>query len=548
MTTAVSKMTTLALLVALSLWGGLARAQMGVSGDRVSLPEGAGSLEGVGEDVNLDPNMGLLRYQVPILTPEGYPEMTPSLALQYSSGAGSSALGVGWSLPTPSIARAVSRGLPTYTRADRFVADGGSLLVELPGEGASVWRARHEGGFVRYTWVGAGEGAEGYWVAEYPDGREGFYGADPQGALVPEARVRGPEGTFRYHLVALVDVWGHEVRYRYRQSSNTALLERVEWAASQGQARYAVAFAYEPRPDVSLDARSGFAERLGERLREVRVLSGGLLLQRYALSYEDMEASQGVSRLRQVERFGARGGLHPAVLRFGYSRSLGGVCDDVDCGEPALVELGSVGVDLRAGATTLLDINGDALPDVVNTGLGDEAHVFYLNTLGGGAQRLEGPVPTMSPALANGSRFGLRSPLVQALDVDGDGFTDLLNAGTGEVLRNRGAGDWEVVLGSFSASALPPALLLADNDANPGDGDLLATRFLDIDNDKRIDLINSVGVGEDNTTLIYRNEPGGFVLLPDAQGLEEGFEAGLVDLADLNGDGLLDPVRLETGS
>lgn len=33
-------------------------AQTGVSDDRVSLPEGPGSLEGVGENVEVDPNMG----------------------------------------------------------------------------------------------------------------------------------------------------------------------------------------------------------------------------------------------------------------------------------------------------------------------------------------------------------------------------------------------------------------------------------------------------------------------------------------------------------
>ena len=41
-----------------------ARAQTGVSSDRVSLPDGSGSLEGVGGNVDINRNMGLMSYQV----------------------------------------------------------------------------------------------------------------------------------------------------------------------------------------------------------------------------------------------------------------------------------------------------------------------------------------------------------------------------------------------------------------------------------------------------------------------------------------------------
>ena len=44
-------------------------AQTGVDDDRVSLPEGPGSLEGVGENIEIDPNMGSMSYAVSINTP-----------------------------------------------------------------------------------------------------------------------------------------------------------------------------------------------------------------------------------------------------------------------------------------------------------------------------------------------------------------------------------------------------------------------------------------------------------------------------------------------
>ena len=78
-----------------------ALAQTGVSDDRVSLPEGPGSLEGVGENVDIDPNMGVMRYSVPIRVPTGY-GLKPSLSLSYSSSNGGSVVGMGWAMNIPS--------------------------------------------------------------------------------------------------------------------------------------------------------------------------------------------------------------------------------------------------------------------------------------------------------------------------------------------------------------------------------------------------------------------------------------------------------------
>ena len=76
------------------------------------------------------------------------------------------------------IERMTARGLPEYDRQDEFAANGGDQLVLIPGTDPPVYRSRFEQGFVRYKWMDAGDGTEGYWTAEYPDGRIGYYGAD----------------------------------------------------------------------------------------------------------------------------------------------------------------------------------------------------------------------------------------------------------------------------------------------------------------------------------------------------------------------------------
>ena len=72
-----------------------AMAQTGVDDDRVSLPEGPGSLEGVGDDVSINPNMGGMSHSIAINLPSGFVGASPSLGLSYSSSAGASVVGMG---------------------------------------------------------------------------------------------------------------------------------------------------------------------------------------------------------------------------------------------------------------------------------------------------------------------------------------------------------------------------------------------------------------------------------------------------------------------
>ncbi|MCA9543072.1 MAG: hypothetical protein KC613_01745, partial [Myxococcales bacterium] len=56
-----------ALAASLSLTA--AQAQTGVSDDRVSLPEGPGSLQSIGDNALVTPNLGSMSYSVPIDVP-----------------------------------------------------------------------------------------------------------------------------------------------------------------------------------------------------------------------------------------------------------------------------------------------------------------------------------------------------------------------------------------------------------------------------------------------------------------------------------------------
>ncbi|MBN2195751.1 MAG: VCBS repeat-containing protein, partial [Polyangiaceae bacterium] len=499
-----------------------------MSPSHLKLPDGPGSLEGVGENVEPNLTMGLASYGIPIALPGGYRTLSVSLRLAYSSGSGSSVAGMGWSLGVPTIERMTSRGLPRYDTDDVFAGASGEELVRLPD--TSTYRARHEGGFVRYTWFDeTGDGTSGYWQAEFPDGTVGYFGADATGTSVAAARVAGSGGVFRYHLVEQTDASGHRVRYGYEQATGTAYLTEIEWVFSGDIPRYAVELAYEEREDHLADGRPGVELCMEQRLREILVRSRGRQLRRYQLAYEPYEATGGLTRLARVVTFGTDDvESHPISFSFAYTGVFDPGCGNQSaCRDPQLHEMGSVGIDFRTGIADLVDLTGDGLPDVVDTT--DGYHLVYLNTL---TEDGHGFATPRDSAVATPGSMMLGSPEVQMVDLNGDGFTDLVDGLNDQVLWNKGVGDWERA--ELVATSLPDFAADAD------------LRFFDYDHDKKIDCVHS----DPDSTYYFLNLGDGTYAPEPLLGepLGWGFSEDGVQMADFNGDGMQDAVLAAPGT
>ena len=537
-----------AIYAAFFLISSTALAQTGVDDDRVSLPEGPGSLEGVGDNVEIDPNMGSMRTAVRIKTPSGHGEMTPELDLNYSSSAPAGVVGVGWSMKMPSIERFTSRGVPVYDTTDIFAFNGGHELVLVDDSGSDfVYRDRFEKDFRRYTWVNAqSSGGTDYWKVEYSDGSVGYFGADSEGDRVASARTLRTDAaalsldhdTFKYHLVERVDPFGNRVRYSYDDfDSNVALMTEIMWAFKQGTATslYRAEMVYGARADTLSSADAGFETRLEHRLEAIRIFAANELAREYVLDYEAIEASGGITRLGSVTEYGLGGMLagidNPISFSFDYQQGLGAECTDAACDGPYIVDMGMLpgGVSFDSGRATLVDINGDALPDIVDTSQ-DGAHQFFLNTLtpdtampGAFAHRFGAGYDS---AVGDAGTLQLDGQNVQTLDVNGDGYSDLVNTSTGTFLiKDRDAADWEAVQTTLDVEDLRGA---------PS-----ARRFIDYNGDKRIDVLVATGTA----TQVYENTGDGFDL-KTVDSIGAGFETSNLQLADMNGDGINDPTEL----
>ncbi len=514
-----------------------ALADSGVSDERVSLPDGPGSIGGVGENADVDPNMGSMRYAVPVELPRGYATATPTVKLAYSSSAGQSEVGIGWNLTAvSSIERMTLRGLPEYTEDDEFAHNGGMELIRVDDiDDTAVYRARFESGFMRYRWWRRDEAGNDYWTVEMPDGSVEYYGADEVGTVIGSSRVQNGTNTFRYMRVATVDVHGHVVRYGYIKDGERTLLDSIGYAYAGGMTpRFSIRFGYEDRGDVVSTAEPGFVVELTKRLSDIAVFSSSEEIRHYTLVYESETTSGGVSRLADVRQTGRGDATTPIHFGFEYSRSLDGSCMG-ECDGPYMVDMGTLpgGVNLANGRATLLDIDGNALPDILSTSATGE-HTWIISEMNPATGEPSFATTRTSTATSGGSPFILDAPGVQALDLDGDGFTDLASTRTGQALCNEGTGDWGGS-GCLMDSTLPQFEEDTSGDANPRN-----VRFLDYDDDKRIDVIRTLT----GSTEVFVNDGVEFTRV-DVENLGAQFDvSATLQLTDLNGDGLQDPVEI----
>src|SRR5215475_15107255 len=84
------------------------------SSQTITLPQGGGALQGIGETFSPDLFTGTGNFTVPIALPPGRNGFQPQLSLVYSTGNGNGPFGLGWGLSVPGVSRKTSKGIPLY--------------------------------------------------------------------------------------------------------------------------------------------------------------------------------------------------------------------------------------------------------------------------------------------------------------------------------------------------------------------------------------------------------------------------------------------------
>lgn len=538
----------------------------GVAPTTISLPSGPGSIEGLGLSFEPQLNTGSAVYNLQVKLPQGTSSHTPELHINYNSGTGDSPVGIGWNFGPSSISRKTDRGLPRYVDSDNSSDDDKDGLVDeldeidlfvygrddLVADSSGFYRSRIEKDFYRFQKIGD------YWEARGKDGSKKIFGQSQS------SRVTDATGTriFKWMLETFIDKNGNEIQYTYTSfpgSDNQKYLSKIRYGAGAGgwNTFYFVALSYENRPDWRQDFRSGFQIITAHRLSQIDVgvqgvtnpgaLTGDLnndgqsdsLIRRYRLTY-GTGGDDGLY-LNTVTMLGADGVTKLPPINFDYIF--------FNPGESIPATDGMIGTTnppanvMDNNSTEIIDFNNDGLPDILYTDGFQQSVTLNMGPEETGGEKV---IRWSTGQVVSDLSIDLASDNVSLMDMNGDGLADLtIKSIISEEIYyypNLGTMGWgEQQYMSFSGPEAPPA---------PGSSADVVT--LDMDFDKRIDIVQSDDFGYniwfnlgDNTYSKKVRTDGAFHS-GDSSVLR--FSDTFVRRADLNGDRLLDVVRLGESS
>jgi RHS repeat-associated protein len=546
----------------------LAADKSGVTPTAISLPAGPGSIEGLGESFQPTLNTGTAKYSVPLTIPPGTAGHAPELALRYDGGGANGPLGFGWSLGLPCIKRQTDKGIPRYLDApngadddrdgdtdepdelDTFITDAGEELVP---QANGDYFCKIETSFIRYRRSGQG------WEGALPTGVKMIFGASDAG------RIEGPDGVYTWLLEKLIDTHGNVVTFAYaafpgNANTNQKYIAGISYGpgAPPWTHFHFAAFAYEDRPDWFEDCRAGFPIRTGKRLKTITVGTQGPALSGHAQGdYNGDGTTDNLVRicrlaytahphwslLSRLTLIGADGVTALPQSTFDYTvydppdllsasgHIIGGIQEPAAVMDNALVDL--------------IDLNGDALPDVLRTELGGGAHTAYLNRGETGTpadwslQWTAGADVASDDLLAWGVDLESSTKVAHLADMDGDGLSDLVHqsgpGGDVYYFPNTGQTRWGARKLMSVEDMVPPSPF-----SDP------SVRTADLDFDKRMDVVQSIGLGEYRVWFNLGNQQYSSSFVVGEGDLPE-FSLSGVDIVDFNGDRVPDIIRIRPG-
>ena len=411
----------------------------------ITLPEGGGALQGIGEKFSPDLFTGTGNFTVPIALPPGRNGFQPQINLVYSTGNGAGLFGLGWALSIPGVSRKTSKGVPLYQDdKDVCVLSGSEDLVPFgPADSGQLYRPRTEGLFAHIVHMQSdGPNGTDHWEVRTKDGLTSFYGtpqkagADPAAITKPASASTSPQPVFAWKLSRTQDAFGNLIDYQYDSDSGSdgphswaqPLLNQiryVDYTDATGQPDYlvAVTFEYQDRSahDPFSDYRAGFEIRTTRRCTAIEISThpklpaspGPFRVRRYEFTYAN-DGLSNASLLTRIQVFGfddtgAKVQELPP-LTFGYSTF-----------EPARRKFQVVtgrelpAVNIGNPNYALVDLFGSALPCVLEM---NGVARFWRN-LGAGQFALPHTMQEAPP-------FALSDAGVQIIDANGDGRPDLL--------------------------------------------------------------------------------------------------------------------------
>ena len=321
---------------------------------------------------------GAATYNIPVFAAAGTAGVAPKISLNYSSSAGNSIAGMGWSMGGLS---AVTRCRQTYdqdrnpTRItwgsnDRFCLDGQRLVLypaNQPTYGAtnSTYRTEVDGGAI-VTIRGSLNGEPDYFEVRRQDGSFSYYGKSPDAAADESAKYGGSTGsTLIWAIRHFADNIGNPIWFEYHNDALGHRIDEIRWAFGTGRgpvsgANARLVFDYSDRDDKRTSYVGGLALPNAVKLTAIRsynTVGAEVLVRKYNLRYnQNVSAPDKLNRLTSIEECVGSTCLPETTFSWRVPTSSNAL---------TLLDSFSMAPSANLSGYQLADINGDGLMDVV---------------------------------------------------------------------------------------------------------------------------------------------------------------------------------------
>ncbi len=496
---------------------------------------------------------GAANYTIPIFMAEGTAGVAPDVSLAYNSQAGSSALGIGWSL---NVGGGISRCRQTllvdkkissisFSEEDRFCLNGQRLLVEQAysyGQVGAKYRTEMES-FFSVESIGGVSGAPDYFRVLGKDGSVSYYGYP--GGHDSEWKGRNSSGVAQSDVIVtwglsrFKDNVGNTVVYHYQQGSDHFRINEISYAYSNpsptnidasGTSGARVEFIYEDVVDEGPSYIGGFDFRdysILEGIKTYNTVSGEEhVLREYKLGYGEGTSNytgDGQRRLTSIRECVEQVCLPSLWFAWGYAPS--------NAQYTYLSTINRVNSDAAIGQSVFTDINGDGRQDPVYIeALGDETYSLKY--------KIQKPDGTHVSGIAL-TTTSTKVPKFYPLDVNADGRSDI-------ALYAKGQG-WKLLLAEPSVNEeLGWRLTSVDQEVFEFPFNSEEMRFGDLNSDGLVDAfipysnqISRAYLKRDpsipnSSNLVYRFYPADPIITV------VNFNSDSVITGDVNGDGAVD--------
>lgn len=395
---------------------------------------------------------GNANYHIPIVVPPGTGGMTPNISINYSSAAGNSLLGIGWTLDAVSAITRVQadfyhEGLNDavdFDNYDRMALDGNRLVLisGTYGSAGSVYYTERES-FVKITAVNYAAGGSPSLKIEAKDGRILEYGN------TTNSRVEGTGRTdvLIWYLNKVTDASGNYMTYTYHNDkvNGEYWLERIDYTgnATNNLATYNyVLFNYLLRNDKSTSYIYGSNFQNNRYLSDITTYCEGIKVKQYKFNY----TYDTYLHLKEIIEYGTDGTRYNSTLIDWYAQdntyptytttlpTTGGFCFDdfngdgktevISMSTLKLYSLNSTGNDFSEIGFTGLpasssfisgDFNGDGKSDIIKKSTSNTYSFSYYKSNG-----------ISFTSVGNFGPGGSTTSSLFPNDYNGDGISDVL--------------------------------------------------------------------------------------------------------------------------